>query len=58
MTAVITIALISLVACLVSMFAAFEQRLKGNDSACATALLWAIYTFAVFAICLIIYIGN
>lgn len=58
MTAIFTIGLISLVACLTSMFAAFEQRLKGNDSACATALLWAIYAFAVFAICLIMYIGN
>ena len=39
-----------------AMFAAIEQRLRDNDSACVTSLLWMMYTFASFSICLITYI--
>lgn len=56
MTAIIIIGLISLGACLTSIFATIEQRLKGNDEASATALLWTMYTFVAFSICLITYI--
>lgn len=56
MITLIIIGLISLVACLTSMFAAIEQRLRGNDSACATSILWMMYTFASFSICLLLHI--
>lgn len=55
MTALFTIGLISLAAFLTSMFAAIEQRLRGNDSACVAPLLWMMYTFVTFSICLITY---
>lgn len=56
MIALFIIGLISLAAFLTSMFAAIEQKLRGNDSACVTSLLWMMYTFAAFSICLITYI--
>jgi hypothetical protein len=55
MIALFAIGLISLAAFLTSMFAAIEQRLRGNDSACAAPLLWMMYTFVTFSICLITY---
>ncbi|MEE1082139.1 MAG: hypothetical protein UH850_00120 [Paludibacteraceae bacterium] len=55
MTVLFVIGLISLAAFLTSIFAAIEQRLRGNDSACATAILWMMCTFVVFSICLITY---
>lgn len=57
MTAVIIIGLISLATFLTSIFAAIEQRLKGNDGASATALLWAMWTFAVFSMDSIAYVA-
>ena len=36
-----------------AMFAAIEQRLRGNDSACVTSLLWMMYSFTILAMCVI-----
>ena len=57
MTAIIIIGLISLAACLASLFATIEQRLKGNDNASATALLWAMWTFVIFSMDAITYVA-
>lgn len=53
MITLIIIGLISLAACLTSMFAAIEQRLRGNDAACVTSIQWMMCTFALFSTCLI-----
>lgn len=57
MTAIIIIGLISLAACLASLFATIEQMLKDNDNASATAYLWMMWTFTVSAICAITYVA-
>jgi hypothetical protein len=55
MIAIIVIGLISLAACLTSIFVAIEQRFKGNDDTSATAYLWAMWTFTIFSMCAIAY---